>query len=301
MNSANSLPPLKLRKLYSEPTVIILGAGASVDYGFPLWGELKDLFLDDIENSKKWKKLLNKYKNSTIDKIVSHASDRQIEDFQLFIYYEFIARERLFREGSISKNKRWIRKFSNKSFKLKHEIILNMFRNLTIVNFNYDRVFAYEFSKSALKFFEKNTPNSYFSQSNFGISRNKIKKLRLKIIHPHGVLGDLNMPHIDIVGYGADKQNGFGLYSSSTYEQSRSILPIDLIDYASNKDAYEMANDVLVRAKNILIIGLSPTALEESKLAKFSDAQNIYYTGSQKLSKNCCTLSLNSTELVNLL
>lgn len=88
----NRIP--KLADMLEQETVLVLGAGASVDYGFPLWEQLKTDFLNSLgNNSNNWIQLIEDNPDKTIDHILERASDEEILQFQTFVVIDFFKKE----------------------------------------------------------------------------------------------------------------------------------------------------------------------------------------------------------------
>lgn len=149
------------RDLLSEPTVIILGAGASRDYDFPLWGDLKDLLLekcrenpfpDQIRTSdlREISTALNKMKpDETVDQIATEFGSQTYTAFRLIMGLTLIESE----AKDLSSNKRgWLESFvvglSGVLIEVQendYPLAKTLMSNLRFISLNYDRVFQQRF------------------------------------------------------------------------------------------------------------------------------------------------------------
>lgn len=170
--------------MISTPTVLILGAGASADYKFPVGYEFKksicDLSGDTVFLSQLEKRdvqgtaeFLERFSWSGIS-----SPDRYLEEYPKFetpgkfcIAKVLIGKED---EVKLDRSKSWYELLVNK-LDLASDSYPN--NNLTLISFNYDRSFEHYLWKVI---------NARFDQ------RQQIESLwnqRPKIIHVHGVLG----------------------------------------------------------------------------------------------------------------
>lgn len=294
----------RLDKLLKEPTVIVLGAGASADYGFPLWDGLKTQFLNHVGNDKDWRYLFEEYHNNSIDRIASYASDEQLEQFQNFIIQMFFSLETKIAADKIEMDRRWINNFSQIFF---HELELDIqlaaqrFKNLTIINLNYDRVFDYEFHLETARFKKRALPNSIRKRAYFadtGIDENDLK---LNIIHPHGCIGRLNSHNIIQTGPGTRWLNSFDeknfSWTSERKHISKCILPIELIKCESATTSYTTAIDAVNQAKNLIVVGVSKLGWNDSELSASPDISRCYCTG-EALTPDFSTIARNALDFV---
>ena len=73
----------KLSELLREKTVLVLGAGASMDYGFPNWEKLKEGMLFEFEHwgarrkniAEFWKDYIESNTGKTLDRMATELRD----------------------------------------------------------------------------------------------------------------------------------------------------------------------------------------------------------------------------------
>lgn len=294
---------LKIKNLVKNGnTVIILGAGASFDYGFPLWGNLRilvqehleliinkkytgrssDIFTDeDIVNLVRWRDIFTETDWSifTIDEII--YKNGEIKDSILKIINIIISNCEANDEES--DNKKWIEIFAKKisdylisnrtgDKNTDSQFATNFFGKIKIITLNYDRSFEYHFRKVFKKHLEIGLDHN----------DNEWKKYYEKIIwiifHPHGAVYPFSTQ---------DKNNYFRIFSDITIYKNTSggggdadygypannhinIAEVDdLQDGVESNIAYQQSNTALSTADTVVIIGVSALGISKSHL-KFS-------------------------------
>lgn len=308
----------KLPVLLEKPTVLILGAGASADYGFPLWVDLKQQFynclvgngifdLSGHPGASHWIDVLRTSDGKTIDNLAAEAPDDGVELFQLLIVSLLSEQEK---HDKNNRRSGWIEKLSFVYCNLlsQHAMdkfqIRKLFQNLKIVSFNYERCFHNRFSRPVLKHVEQLYKNT--------ITKNAIiENERPRCIHiyqPHGSLGSLPQTKQGIrvisknshfnsaaefeVEYGIERNQA---HSNSKF-QTKSIVPVDFTRLYTNNRAYHEANSVIQNSGNIILIGMSDEGFNETQLNKVWDGK-FYSTGDSKLTDNCIPLACLANEI----
>ena len=145
--------PPKLQNLVREPVTFLFGAGASKNYGFPLWSELRSEFLSrlnpDADGSSYWLEALTDEKRAhhTLDQLTIDAMGASKTLFQRVVS-EIIMDCEL--ADSNSKTESWIEKLSSSLLTLgeDHDVLKMIISNVSFVSLNYDRCFDYRFGKS---------------------------------------------------------------------------------------------------------------------------------------------------------
>jgi len=303
-----------LETLLKDKTVFILGAGASVDYGFPLWGDLKNQLLAEIEFSKcrvsypekslqYWKDILNSdaTEKTTIDELAYAAPEEHYHVIMSLIAMILCKKEQEEYIANIVESKKlgWVEKFSNYLSSLLISELeesleafknSNFLRNLQFVTLNYERCFDYRFdgyvkealiqkslSKPERRFFEKYVENS-LNLASYGT-----------VYHPHGCIGSLgadefikSKPRISYHCY-ANRSNGiqvpygdWGRLETHLNQGRRPFLYAvdDLTD--SEEETYRKVNKlVLQQSKNIVLVGLSELGLRKSKLDGLNSSEDL--------------------------
>ena len=185
--------------------VFVLGAGASVDYGLPVWRDLRELLIEDIKKnglsgfsigaSNRFLNELeqigpgNKYE--TVDEVISNFDDEKVV-FPGTTVAIFEVVKKVFNSRAIAEGPGWIETFVNQN---NMEILLtNEVSNYptVFINFNYDTLLLskiVQFFKlkceSASKSEIKQWRIQHGADSDFG---EKFQHCAKDIFHPHGIL-----------------------------------------------------------------------------------------------------------------
>lgn len=232
------------------PTVFILGAGASMPYGYPSGEKLRDKIIEGLKtkNSSIFKELVSNqgfsedeitdFKDnffysgkSSIDAFLEHRTEF-IDIGKLVIAISLIPNENL-RRLFTSGNGRWYRYFYNRLNTSFDDFDLN---KISFITFNYDRSLE-QFLFTALK-------NSYGKTDEECASKLK----GIPIIHLHGKLDDLDWETDNGRPYQANR--GYGSY----LKQSADKIKIIHEDISEDK-SFEDAHNLLEGAEKIHFLG----------------------------------------------
>lgn len=146
------------KSLGKEKTkIFILGAGASIDYGLPVWSDLASLIKNYLESEKgkdnqykkeilEWLDLIGEDKKyKTLDECIYRESSStrykengQDIEFEIFRILEVIFKELYDKKTSYDKETSWIKKLNEKIRKQEGVD----WHNLFFINYNYDNVLA---------------------------------------------------------------------------------------------------------------------------------------------------------------
>lgn len=192
--------------MITNPTVFILGAGASRPYGFPTGAELKDriknidlqeairqalLPTKNSNHSTVWKYILNKYGNTIVEQFFNdfaqsgrYSIDAYLEHRPKYIplgkaliSMQLIARENdQFMRAAEEKGEDWYQYIYNRMNATFDDLSKN---NLSVITFNYDRSFEHYLLTRI--------------QSDYGKTIEEAASVlgNMEIIHVHGNLGNL--------------------------------------------------------------------------------------------------------------
>jgi hypothetical protein len=196
-------------------TVLILGAGASVDYGYPLWGPLRQQMLDlDIgdflstevgldgteiaahkEAYEEFCRLAISNPTHTLDRIIykiDQPKDKHLKPTGHLIIN--IAGLLLAKVELERKDGGWVTKFQN--VLVEHLVTKddfnkpdqNLLSNLTVVSLNYDRVFEHFISHN---FYKNMVDHPSYKLPSAGSAITFSRRNQLKVFKPHGYICQL--------------------------------------------------------------------------------------------------------------
>lgn len=304
---ANSL---NLRSLLEEKTVLLLGAGASANYGFPLWKDLRKEYLNLLDSGTKlglhkgaeyWREQLSKNKEDTVDQIAAVASDDGLELFQRMTLETFFKYE--FKDISLKKSG-WVENFVNCYIELMELDAFNpahlkfIFENIYVISLNYDRSFSIRFTPRIDDYINKRYPNTITREGTI----NGIRQNFRTIIQPHGSLGSipgnnkLNNIHSDHNHFkcSSNIQTAYGAFPPNLNREIfrlNSIMPVGLMRFGLDRSpSYKNANNLLKSMKNIITIGISENGLRQSYLNIPSNSE-VFCIGGEKVTNNCNFIS----------
>ncbi len=206
--------------------VVILGAGASVDYGYPLWSELKQQIIDfdfdsffekttitDQSTQSEYQKvheefltILNNNDDYTLDHIIFKIDEPKIKHFQPTGYRIINMVGYLLALVEIEKkDDKWVSDFQNLLIKyifdnhIDQGCEVNLLENLSIISLNYDRSFEYYLRNS---FFEKLIGSAtYRSHGGMPYSALLSRRNNITMFHPHGYMCSLPHRAVDKDGF----------------------------------------------------------------------------------------------------
>lgn len=195
-----------------KKTVVILGAGASMDYGYPLWGRLKEQLIDfnfdqfvqtvggftarEIDEYKavhaEFLELHKKNPEHTLDRIayeIDRPKDKHLHPtgYKLITMTGFL----LARVEMAKQTTGWVPDFQKLLVNhlvvsaAKTELEANFLDQLTIVSLNYDRSFEYFVSKD---FYPKVIAHGSYLPRDFVSSKALSINNRLRVLKPHGYI-----------------------------------------------------------------------------------------------------------------
>lgn len=270
--------------MITRNTVLILGAGASVPYGFPTGEQLmqKILDLDARTNLSKGKAHNGEHKDFT-DYIRNEYDFRNIRHFfqdlrqsgkysvdafiehrpeftelgKALIAYEIIKCEKI--RSLNPKNGHWYMYLYNKINDSFDDIPKN---NLSIITFNYDR----SFEQCMLNFIQSDYGKT-FEQAEQALNS-------IRVIHLHGKLGELS----------ESDQNNFKPYKTefSISDLHTCIRNIKIIheEVPKNDEQFKRAIEILSNAEVIWFLGFGfhKANLQRLKIPKILKGKEVFFT-----------------------
>ena len=302
----DSLPTLD--QLLESKTCFVLGAGASADFGLPLWADLRYLLQEKIQKSddrsemrKYWVGTLKNATDSvTIDELAMEARNDQEFNYLQRNLSEIILQG----EAELHDKDNWVSIFARavgqKMMDFEDKALL-FASNISVVSLNYDRCFNHYFAAGIKESVSLKYKRPRLTQGHYEVIENEIEN----IIHPHGCIGQLNskkfiQSRLDntlqrIKSY--DTVVEFG--GSLKVKQTPPIFPIDEIRLPrfSKNPAYVKANVVINTSTNCICIGVSPFGLKQSLLS-FSNAKKVFYTGNEKIHPNFIPMGMRAKPLI---
>ncbi len=230
-----------------ENTVLVLGAGFSMPYGYPSGERLLANITYDRTTNEAFSKSLIDYDGYSIDKFLNEVQNFQTEGLQL------IAKHILEAENTShnpNKDEDVIRYLLN-------EISEDNYKNIRILSFNYDRLFEWKFlTRLKAKYKNKDAACDIFADLKIHHIHGRMPKLRdLEKIDPH----ELHCKYA--------LQNASPEHKQFVYDELTRIAPEELKTiYTNSKDPDSLTIDWLKWADRIAFLGFAFDDLNMSKL-----------------------------------
>ena len=310
-----------LTELLQKPTMFILGAGSSAEYGFPVWCQLKEEYLRLLNDrstvygshagAEYWIQVLENDADATVDQIASDAPGAALHLFQSMTFDILLEREALDLESDI---RGWIEIFGEKfsqcldSAKTNPDAVSRTTGSLNFCSLNYERCFPHRFARTVDDYIESSFQSPVKRKHTFGTIQNNCRKL----YQPHGTLGPEGIGagffRFGIEGShhlfsGKRWRTDYGDVSKMTkckHGSSAVIMPVGLLPFGNQNYAYKVLNSLLKTMQNVVIVGLSDAGMKGSDL-EISANSRVYCTGKDELVPGAVVLNMNARELAEAL
>lgn len=262
--------------MIKKPTVFVLGAGASIPYGYPSGETLVKEIIDELLVQSPLFNLcreleFNEMEINHFAKALNYSGDKSIDAFiernpqyirlgKIVITLKLIEREdenNLF--STDKKNEKWYRDLVNK---LKSKSIDTFQNNVSFLTFNYDRSFDHYLYVSIENSYEEiKNPNQCAEVVN-----------RIPIIHLHGHIGKL--PWQEGNGIKRPYRHDFG-----KLELLKRVIERPELDSMNISEARQAIHDLSSQIKIISEKDLDKdTGFQDAKKL-LAEANNIYFLG----------------------
>lgn len=280
-----------LERLLQQPTYIVLGAGASKAYGFPLWEELKNCVLgmlqkelttsedkDRLKVCERWHELivendlLPKEQQKTIDHIIEENSINRVQrQIVLNIMKRVLADCEKKDKNSTSTG--WVEELVqlyvallNEKKKIGDGDVFTILANTRVVTLNYERCFEEHFYNPLYRFL----CYSEFEDRNFIMSfKSELQSKFFYTRHPHGAIGAGSLEKIEggtidrvqcvsKVRSGGYKSN---VGAFTPYGQISFDVDLDLVGDDPLDENYSEINENIEESSNCVVMGLSGIGL----------------------------------------
>lgn len=262
------------KTILDEKTVLVLGAGASQEFNFPLWNDLKNILTNQSNFSRDWAKLLEDHPNDSVDTILSKQNSEMNSEFCRIIVNHFIPLENNIKNEFDSHNKpqSWITHFCRNLMSEHIEnpsIWTQLAANLNVVNLNYDRNFEYLFQRETNHIINNGNLRNEHNLARYIKDNELPDSINIESVHPHGSMAQPfveSYVQIDFTNYHEVHRTDFGSLDQSKINLHTQFYPVDTVKLLEDQTPYKRANELLCEAKNILIIGVSDYGLDQSSL-----------------------------------
>ena len=286
MSSTAKCHPTLNDMIYDGGVNFLMGAGASMDYGFPSWQGLKAEYarivndpkyqnLPSFELFQRWVEDWNNGSETrNIDALVREAlaSAPSILDTFRVLTSDIL----LVREEKDKKFDGWIEKLSQIVAKNIEQIdcldtLQNYLNSVTFTTLNYDRVFEWHYLKNEKIADSLMRKNPIYDETVAFFHSNILH--HTKVLHPHGVIGCLSADERSFeMQTGGETRHawsvediGYGEVSHNCIPESFGFMPAGSIKIGFN-EAFEEAKQVLTDLKHVVCIGLSSAGFISSQL-----------------------------------
>ncbi len=183
--------------------IFVLGAGASVDYGLPVWNKLREQLMEYLNANREClgspaitnhfiedlKEIGEDKKYRTVDELISKFSS-EADDFFATTQRIFEAVKRIFKSKVMTDSQGWIETFVKKNNL--ESLLRNADSNYSsvFINFNYDTLLLRGIVTFFSELYESTlNPERAEWNKNTGLEYEaKFEPCAKKIYHPHGVL-----------------------------------------------------------------------------------------------------------------
>ncbi len=206
-------------------TILVLGAGASTDYGLPAWKDLGNLIKKELDNDSKgkykYKKEISEWVDKVGDKKIYDTIDKCITNESFSPKYPnspkienelFIMMESIFLKKYKENNNGWIKILNDKIL-----IKKSLENSLAFVNFNYDDILE----KNFLIF-------DYLHQKakelTYNLRLQKLSSVMVRALYPHGKFSRDQESHLSIEMQTIKSGHNEYLDAVSCYEGEKHLL-----------------------------------------------------------------------------
>ncbi|WP_020181845.1 hypothetical protein [Methylotenera sp. 1P/1] len=268
------------------PTVLVLGAGASIPYGFPSGAELKKIIcevkfppsFDSSFSSLKVSNFVNAFRNSHVNSIDSFLARRsEYVGIGKAIIANIISRKEDIEYFNLNIEDDWYALLWNKLVADVHSIEDFAKNNLKIITFNYDR--------SLEAFLLTSFCNTFGVETD--IAKEALKGIR--IIHFYGHLGELSQ------GYSKTELPYKNNHSDSFIFQAAGNIKI-IPEHRDNLETNVEIESWFVEARNIFFLGFGFDALNITRLGLKETFEKMFNSNTEHITVMASTYKLTASE-----